>query len=208
MAPGRLGVGIAFYGYVWMGGTGSSATSLTQPRQSWTTAPVTATYPYTALMTTFYETNSYHWDSTAQAAYLSLTNASPANNAFVSYDDPRTCQAKVSYARNHNLGGVMMWELAGDHTPNLPDPLLQAVKQALASPGQTNILPLGNNISLTFTSISLGIYQVQWSSNLASGFWNPLLTTNIIGLGGPLQIIDFGALSNQPGRFYRVQTPP
>ncbi len=204
VASARLGVGIAFYGYVWMGGAGSSATSLTQPRQAWTTAPTTATYPYTGLMAAFYQTNSYHWDTTAQAAYLSLTNASPANNAFVSYDDPRTCQAKVSYARNHGLGGVMLWELAGDHTPNQPDPLLQAVKQALATPGQTNIMPRGNDISLTFTSISL----VQWSSNLASRFWNPLLTTNINGLGGPLQIIDFGARSNQPGRFYRVQTPP
>jgi len=208
MAPGRLGIGIAFYGYVWTGGTGVSSTSLTQPRQGWTTAPITATYPYTGLMTAFYQTNSYHWDATAQAAYLSLTNANPESNAFVSYDDARTCQAKVSYARNHSLGGVMMWELAGDHTPNQPDPLLQAVKLALATPGPTNILPRGNDISLTFTSISLGIYQVQWSSNLASGFWTPLLTTNVTGLGGALQIIDFGARSNQPGRFYRIQTPP
>jgi hypothetical protein len=35
-----------------------------------------------------------------------------------------------------------------------------------------------------------------------------LLTTNVTGLGGALQIIDFGARSNQPGRFYRIQTPP
>jgi len=208
VVPARLGIGIAFYGYVWSGGAGSSATSLTQPRQGWTTAPATATYSYTALMTAYYQSNSYHWDTTAQAAYLSLTNASPPNNAFVSYDDPRTCQAKVSYARNHGLGGVMMWELAGDHTSNLPDPLLQAVKLAMATPGQTNIQSLGNDISLTFTGISLGLYQVQWTSNLASGFWNPLITTNVTGVGGALQIHDFGARSNQFGRFYRVQTPP
>lgn len=208
VAPARLGIGIAFYGYVWKGGTGSAPNRLTQPRQPWTAAPVTTTYPYTTLMSGFYRSSGYHWDATAQAAYLSLTNASSANDDFVSYDDPRTCQAKVSYARNHSLGGVMMWELAQDHTPNLPDPLLEAVKQALAAPGQTDIMPLGNNISLTFTSIALGVYQVQWSSNLVSGLWNPLLTTNVTGLGGPLQIIDFGARSNQPGRFYRVQTPP
>jgi hypothetical protein len=101
----------------------------------------------------------------------------------------------------------MMWELAGDHVPNLPDPLLQAVKSAMATPGQTNIQSLGNDISLTFTGISLGLYQVQWSSNLASGLWNPLITTNVTGLGGALQIHDFGARSNQFGRFYRVQTP-
>jgi GH18 family chitinase len=40
----------------------------------------------------------------------------------------------VSYARNHGLGGIMIWELAQDHTPGTSDPLLQAVKQALATP--------------------------------------------------------------------------
>jgi chitinase len=208
MTPSRLGIGIAFYGYVWTGGSSTSPDSLTQPRQAWTSAPVTTTCPYTTLMSQYYRSSGYHWDTNAQAAYLSLTNVPATKDDFVSFDDSRTCQAKVSYARNHGLGGVMMWELAGDHTPNQPDPLLQAVKQAIATPGQTNIQPLGNDISLTFTSIALGIYQVQWRSNLASGLWYPLLTTNITGLGGPLEIIDFGARSNQFGRFYRVQTPP
>ena len=30
---------------------------------------------------------------------------------FVSYDDEHTCQAKVSYARDLGLGGVMIWEI-------------------------------------------------------------------------------------------------
>jgi hypothetical protein len=38
--------------------------------------------------------------------------------------------------------------------------------------------------------------------------WNTLLTTNISGLGGTVQITDFGAATNQAGRFYRIQTPP
>ena len=206
VTPGKLGIGIAFYGYIWTDGRGTTATSITQPRQSWTNAPTMTAYRYTDIMAGYYQTNLYHWDLTAQSAYIGITNANPLNNSFISYDDQRTCQAKVSYARNNHLGGVMIWELAQDHTPNTPDPLLQAVKQAIATPGQTNLQAIGNDITLNFTAIPLGSYRVQWSSDLA--VWNTLLTTNIAGLGGLVQITDAGAATNQAVRFYRIQTPP
>jgi chitinase len=208
VAPGRLGIGIAFYGYVWTGGKGVSPTSITGPRQSWTNAPTAETYRYTDIMANYYQTNLYHWDAVAQAAYIGVTNANPINNIFLSSDDARGCQTKVSYARNHNLGGVMIWELAQDHTPNTPDPLLQAVKQAVAAPGLSNLQTSVNDANLTFSSMPLGSYRVQWSADLASGIWNTLLITNIAGLGGLVQITDFGAMTNQTGRFYRIQTPP
>jgi len=208
LMPGKLGIGIAFYGYIWTGGSGTSTGGVTQPRQSWTNAPTISTPDYSTIMTSYYQSNLYSWDNSAQAAYLSITNSNSAGDMFISYDDQRTCQAKVSYARNHSLGGVMIWELAQDHTPNTPDPLLQAVKQALATPGQVNLQISGNDINLTFSSIALGSYRVQWSSGLTAGLWNTLLITNISGSGGPLQITDFGALTNQLERFYRIQTPP
>ena len=208
VAPGRLGIGIAFYGYVWTGGTVTSATSLTQPRQSWINAPTVTTPDYTAIINSYYQTNLYHWDTSAQSAYLSITNANPTNNIFISYDDQRTCQAKVSYIRNHSLGGVMIWELAQDHTPSTPDPLLQAVKQALAAPGPINFQANGNNVNLNFAGIALGSYRVQWINNLTGGIWNTLMITNISGAGGELQITDLGVLTNQVQRFYRIQTPP
>ena len=93
---------------------------------------------YNTIMSGYYQSNLYHWDTNGQAAYLSISNANPANDMFISYDDQRTCQSKVSYARNHGLGGVMIWELAQDHQNGQPDPLLQAVKQALATPGLNN----------------------------------------------------------------------
>jgi chitinase len=206
VASGKLGIGVAFYGYVWTGGLGTSPTSITQPRQSWTNAPTVSTPDYTTIIANYYQPNLYHWDVSAQAAYIGITNASPINNEFISYDDQRTCQAKVSYVRNHSLGGVMIWELAQDHTPNIPDPLLQAIKQAVATPGQTSLQTSGNDINLIFSSIALGSYQVEWSSDLS--VWNTLMTTNIPGLGGPLQITDAGAVTNQSMRFYRIQTPP
>ncbi len=208
LTPAKLAIGIPFYGYVWTGGTGSSASSITQPRQSWINAPTVTAYRYTDLMAGYYQPNLYQWDANAQSAYLSITNANPINNAFISYDDARACQAKVSYVRNHKLGGVMIFELAQDHTSGQPDPLLQAIKQALATPGRTNLQRSGNDINLMFTSIALGSYRVQWRNDFTSGIWNTLLTTNIPGAGGPLLIKDAGALTNQPVRFYRIQTPP
>ena len=204
----KLGIGIAFYGYLWTDGRGTSPTCITQPRQSWTNAPTATPIRYSDIMTGYYQTNLYHWDDAAQAAYLGITNANPENNIFLSYDDQRTCQAKVSYARNHGLGGIMIWELAQDYTPGTTDPLLQAVKQSLATPGQINLENNGKNINLEFPSIALGSYRVQWTGDLTFSIWSTLLITNISEAGGPLLITDFGALTNQTQRFYRVQTPP
>jgi hypothetical protein len=100
----------------------------------------------------------------------------------------------------------MIWNLAQDHTPNTPDPLLQAIKQSIAAPGLTSLQTNGSDIVLNFTGIALGSYRVQWSSNLA--VWNTLLITNVAGPGGLMQISDPGAVSNGTARFYRVQTPP
>jgi len=203
----KLGIGIAFYGYVWTGGSGTSTGGVTQPRQSWTTAPTVSTPDYSTIMTSYYQSNLYHWDNSAQAAYLSITNSNPANDMFISYDDQRTCQSKVSYARNHGLGGVMIWELAQDHQSGQPDPLLQALKQALAAPGLTTIQLTNQSINLSFTSLPLGSYRVQWTGDLTVSVWNTLIVTNVSGSGGLLQVTDTNSFS-QPQRFYRIQTPP
>ena len=208
VASGKLGIGIAFYGYVWTGGSGTSTAGVTQPRQSWTNAPTVSTPAYTAIMAGYYQSNFYHWDTSAQAAYLSITNANPANDMFISYDDQRTCQSKVSYARNRGLGGVMIWELAQDHQVGQPDPLLQAVKQALATPGLINLQTANSDIDLSFNAIALGSYRVQWKSDLTAGVWNTLLITNVSNAGGVMQVTDVGVMANQLQRFYRIQTPP
>jgi len=205
--PAKLGIGIAFYGDIWQGGGGTSTGGVTEPRQSWTNAPTVTPFSYTTIMSGYYQSNLCHWDTSAQAAYLSISNASPANDMFISYDDQRTCQSKVSYARNQGLGGVMIWELAQDHQAGQPDPLLQALKQALATPGLITIQNSSANIELSFTSLPLGSYLVEWTGDLTGNVWNTLAVTNVSGPGGSLQVVDPDAAS-QPQRFYRVQTPP
>jgi chitinase len=211
VAPGKLGIGIAFYGDLWAGGAGTSTGGASQPRQSWTNAPTVTQIAYADIMSTFYQSNIYHWDSEAQAAWLGIDNAGSANDKFISYDDEHTCQAKVSYARNRHLGGVMIWELGQGYRTTRPagqrDPLVAAIKQALATPGVTAIRRDGPDIQLSFASGPLALYRILWASNSTSSAWNTL-TSNVSGSGGTLQITDPGATANQPQRFYRVQSPP
>lgn len=211
VAPAKLGIGIAFYGYVWSGGTGTSTGGAALPRQSWTSAPTTTAPSYDTIMTTYYQPSLYHWDTNAQAAYLSWDSAGSASDKFISYDDEHACQAKVSYARNRGLGGVMIWELGSGYRPGQPagqrDPLLQAVKQSLATPRIVGIQRSHQNLQLDFTSLPLAFYRIQWTSNFSAGDW-PTLTNNVPGTNGTLRVTDPGAITNAPARFYRVQTPP
>ncbi len=207
-APGKLGIGVAFYGYIWTGGAGASGANLAGPRESWNTAPTVTTPSYTDIINNYYQPVLYHWDTNAQAAFLSITNVPAANNMFISYDDVRTCQAKVSYARNHGLGGIMIWELALDHANSTPDPLLQAIKASIATPGPAVIQRAGQDINLTFAGIALGSYRILWANTPSSDLWSTLMITNVPGLGGLMQISDPGVITNRLQRFYRVQTPP
>jgi chitinase len=204
--PGKIGIGVAFYGWIWSGGAGTTTGGAALPRQSWTTAPTTTQLSYNSIIATYYQSNLYRWDGSAQAAYLTIDNAGSSSDKFISYDDERVCQAKVSYARNAHLGGVMIWELAQDHTANQVDPLLKAIKLALATPGRTSIQLAGTNVDLSFTTAPLGAYRVQWATGFPAAIWNTLATTNIPGTGGPLHVLDTNSL--QRARFYRIQTPP
>jgi GH18 family chitinase len=206
VSRGKLGIGIAFYGWIWTGGGGTSTGGAALPRQTWTTAPTTTQQSYNVIMSTYYQPSLYRWDTAAQAAYLTIDNAGSNNDQFISYDDERTCQSKVSYARNSHLGGVMIWELAQDHQAGKPDPLLQAVKQALATPGKTAIQRNGQDVDLSFASAPLGSYRVQWTPTLPQSNWNTLVITNVSGTGGVLHVPDPGP--TQASKFYRVKTPP
>ena len=209
----KIGIGIGFYGCMWSGGEGTTTGGVTKPAQSYTfgtNEPVTGEVAFSTIMTSYYQSNIYHWDSNAMSAYLSIDNPGSTNDKFISYDDEHSCQVKVSYARNRQLGGVMIWELGEGYRTNQPagkkDPLLQAIKTSLATPRLTGVARTNQNIALSFTTLPLASYRVQWSSNLTSGVWNTL-TSNVPGDGTVLKITDTNAIA-QPQRYYRVKTPP
>ncbi|HVM48925.1 MAG TPA: glycoside hydrolase family 18 protein [Candidatus Acidoferrum sp.] len=217
----KLGIGITLYGYIWTGGSGTSTGGAALPRQTWSTAPGYTTILDDAIMTTYYQSSSYHWDAVAQSAYLSIDNSGTANDKFITYDDEHACQAKVSYARNNGLGGVMVWEVGDGYRPGLPsgqrEPLLQAMKAAVAAPSLAGIQASNQDIQLRFNSIPLAQYRVLWTSDLESGAWNSLTSSIPGGASMPLTninsgtnvlVTDCGALTNAPRRFYLLQTPP
>jgi chitinase len=204
VAPGKLAVGLPFYGYIWTG--------VAQPRESWssTNTPTVTTPTYQTIVTSYYKSNSYHFDTTAQAAYLSLTNAMAANDMFISYDDASACQTKVSFARNRGLGGIMIWELSQDYFANQSagqqSPLTQALNQSLATPQIVSAEIQGSSVAFSFSSLPLAQYRILWTSNLNGGAWETL-TNNIPGTGAPVWVTD--TIGTGPAaRFYRVQTPP
>jgi chitinase len=187
--PAKLGLGIPFYGYAWMGA------NLTAPRQSWTKAPKVTQLPYDAIVASYYQSNHYHWDTNAQAAFLGVTNRDPAADMFISYDDPRACQVKAGYARNHALGGVMIWELAQDHQPGRVDPLLQALKQALNAPGLSRSPTGGDHPKLAIERTGLEVLRAPWAGKDSADL-----------LGG-LQAADPSYLATQPRSLYHTPTP-
>ncbi len=129
IAPRKLGIGIAFYGDVWTGTTG--------PRQS-IQGVTSSAVAYSIIMDQYYQPARYHWDDLARAPYLSIAAPDPKDQKFITYDDERLCAEKVTYVRQHNLGGVIIWELGDGYRANLPagqrNPLLRAVKDAWLAP--------------------------------------------------------------------------
>ncbi len=125
----KLGIGLAFYGYVWSGADGP--TEATQ-------GVTLDTLGYNTIMDQYYQPSLYHWDAAAHAPYLSIGGPDAASRKFISYDDARLARDKVRYARAHGLGGVIIWELGDGYRAGQPagrrDILLQAVKAAAWGP--------------------------------------------------------------------------
>lgn len=130
----KLGIGIDFLGYYWTGGDGTPTGGVTGPRQTYTVTPsVRSNVQYYEIMNT-YDGLPQIWDSSAQAAYISIDNPGSASDRFISFDNERTMYAKAAYVWQKGIGGVIVFELGAGYRPSEPqgqkDFLLQAVKRA------------------------------------------------------------------------------
>jgi chitinase len=129
--PEKLVLGVPFYGYGWAGvpetdhGLYQSATGA---------APGTrepGAYEYKDLAKN-YSAYEHHWSAEAYVPWL----YDPASQTFITYDDPRSLEAKAGYAKDLGLAGIMIWELSqGDDT------LLDAINKGLASSGPPRPTP-------------------------------------------------------------------
>ncbi|MBN2530541.1 MAG: glycoside hydrolase family 18 protein [Deltaproteobacteria bacterium] len=125
----KVGVGIGFYGLCY-------SEPVTGPRQALNGASVLKRdnkMSYTNIMTDYYSESSYVFDTEAKVPYLSLTPAKDSCS-YVTYENEATIEAKASYVKQKNLGGVIIWTINQGYLPNASgakDPLMDTLFTSL-----------------------------------------------------------------------------
>jgi chitinase len=114
----KLLLGVPFYGYSWKS-VGAENHGLFQPGEA-----VHEDRPYRYIQTLIGGSTVYR-DETAQAPWLY------DGDTFWTYEDPVSARFKSTYAAQHHLGGVMVWELGEDSRDGQ---LLKAVHAGLRTP--------------------------------------------------------------------------
>jgi len=95
----------------------------------------------------------------------------------------------------------------GDGLNNLQEYLAGTSPQDASNFLRVNsFLPSGNDADMAFGTVLGMNYRVEYTSDLITGVWF-VLSNNITGNGGIIQIVDPGAV-NQSTRFYRVRLLP
>jgi chitinase len=106
----KLVMGVPFYGRGWSG-VDSTNNGLHQPFER----PADGTwepsgFDYWDLAEKYIPTWQRFWDENAQVPWL--YNAE--TRTMISYDDAESLRLKANYVREHQLGGIMIWELSAD----------------------------------------------------------------------------------------------
>ncbi len=109
----KLGIGLPFYGQNWP--------SITSPKQS---APNPSQMHYTDIQPLI-GTREYSYDFVAKVPTLSTPG-------LIGYDNEQSLTEKIQYAKQHALGGWIIWNLNLSFFPTaaVKNPLLAAVKAA------------------------------------------------------------------------------
>jgi chitodextrinase len=72
-----------------------------------------------------------YYDSYAKAPYL----YSESKQEFYTYEDKRSLGEKVGYVKEHNLGGIIIWELSADAPASSEDALLNVIYEGFYPDG-------------------------------------------------------------------------
>jgi chitinase len=113
--PSKLLLGIPFYAYGWSAVTDANH-GLFQPGQ-----PIRGDHFYSYIQSIQPKFQLYR-DPNSQTPWLY------DGNSFWTFDDPVSIRAKLDYARQHKLGGAMVWELSNDSADAI---LLKAIARGL-----------------------------------------------------------------------------
>jgi len=119
VSAAKLNGGIPFYGYKFV----NSETVYDNCNGNCATTYM----PYNEIILLKNNGWTYYWDDASKVPYLRYNQGT----GFISYDDPTSVTAKVTYAMNQmHLGGVFVWDLSQDRMANGNQPLLTAMYNA------------------------------------------------------------------------------
>jgi chitinase len=127
----KLGIGSGFYGECYT----SPVTAPDQALGGATVAASDGTMSYANIMSGFYSSSAYHWDSAAMVPYLSFSSPHGGQACtYVTYEDAQAIAAKGAYAKTKGLGGVIIWTINEGYVASAAaaqrSPLLEAMKTA------------------------------------------------------------------------------
>jgi chitinase len=129
--PAKLGIGIGLYGMCY-------TAPVTAPLQALGSSQVSAsdgTMSYPNIMSSYYSAGAYHYDSAADAPYLTLAGTNAQKCTYVTYEDPTSIAAKGAWVKAQGLGAVILWEIGEGYVPSgasvaAQNPLLEATRTA------------------------------------------------------------------------------
>jgi len=105
--PSKLGIGINLHGYLW---TGRNTEDVSAPGRTWKVPPTVVELTYGEVVKEYFNPNRCRWDGEAEAPYISIRET----NQFISYEDRRGIEAKLSYVQLNGLGGIIIWDIGRD----------------------------------------------------------------------------------------------
>jgi chitinase len=117
----KITLGVPFYGHSYR-----NCTALQSPHGGADATRFPEGAFYTTILGSIPQFTRY-WDDLAKVPYL----VDSTSRTLVSYDDPESIRWKVSYARENDARGFIIWEITGDYLPDGSTPLLDALVTAL-----------------------------------------------------------------------------
>jgi GH18 family chitinase len=196
---GKLVMGVPFYGYDYVGvsfNNNGLYEACVYP--SWGGA-----ISYTKIKSDYLPSYKRYWNTESQVPYLYNINTAQ----FVSYDDPQSIAAKAGYARDKNLGGIMVWELSQGNSD-----MLAAIQTGFQKGGVPHLVPTRDpNAVVVPRAFQAQIHKVSGikvDGNLDDWTGQPTFTLNNASqLAYKLSSTSWGGPKDLSGQIWAGWTP-